>query len=300
MLLVVITFIVIFAIGGFSIIQSRRNADEVKTVTEGIVPSALASADLLSHLKDVQLAEIYLVATHDNSITEQTQETLSARNAQLQEGLKLQFDQASGKAQEGLVVQAKEALDNYFDAVNETAKLKLAGQTALAEASLAANVFVYERELREILTTLRIEKNREKDRAIDALNQNLSNTVTTVSTVTLLAVIILAALGTLLYRRVTGPISRMQAMMTEIASNQDFTHRLPVERHDEIGHSILAFNTMIAKIQESSALLKQKTTDLHTMLQNMPYGILTITNGNKIHPEYSSYLEVIFESMGRQ
>ncbi|CAK0753711.1 Histidine kinase [Gammaproteobacteria bacterium] len=221
---------------------------------------------------------------------------MSARNAQLQEGLKLQFDQASGKAQEGLVVQAKEALDNYFDAINEMAKFKLAGQTALAEASLAANVFVYERELREILTTLRIEKNREKDRAIDSLNRNLSNTVTTVSAVTLLAIIILAALGALLYRRITGPISRMQAMMSEIASNQNFTHRLPVERHDEIGRSIIAFNTMIAKIEESSVLLKQKTTDLQTMLQNMPQGILTITEDHKIHPEYSAYLETLFET----
>jgi len=296
MLLVVSTFIAIFSIGGFAIIQSRSNASKVKTVTEEIVPSALASSDLLSHLKDVQLAAIYLVSTHDDSITAQAQETLSSRNSQLQEGLKTQFDQASGKAQEGLVVQAKEALDNYFDAIDEMAKLKLSGQTVLAEASLSANVFVYERELREILTTLRIEKNREKDRAIDVLNQSLSNTVTAVSVVTLFAVIILAVLGTHLYRRITGPISRMQEMMTEIASNQDFTHRLPIERQDEIGHSIIAFNTMIAKIQESSALLRQKTNDIHTMLRNMPYGILTITDGYTIHPEYSDYLEVILET----
>jgi len=65
---------------------------------------------------------------------------------------------------------------------------------------------------------------------------------------------------------------------------------------DEIGRSIVAFNLMIQQIQQSSALLKQKTTDMQAMLQNMPQGILTITGGNRVHPEYSAYLETIFET----
>ena len=32
------------------------------------------------------------------------------------------------------------------------------------------------------------------------------------------------------------------------------------------------------------------------MLQNIPQGILTIVDGNKIHPEYSAYLETVFET----
>jgi two-component system chemotaxis sensor kinase CheA len=150
--------------------------------------------------------------------------------------------------------------------------------------------------LRQILTTLRTEKTRTKDEAIEALNHNLSNTVTTLLSVTLVAILILSAIGALLYRQIIRPISRMQAMMTEIATSQDFTRRVPVDRQDEIGRSITAFNSMIAKIQESSALLRQKTTDIQTMLQNMPQGILTITEGNKVHPEYSAYLETIFET----
>ena len=35
---------------------------------------------------------------------------------------------------------------------------------------------------------------------------------------------------------------------------------------------------------------------IQTMLQNIPQGILTIVDGNKIHPEYSAYLETVFET----
>ena len=84
--------------------------------------------------------------------------------------------------------------------------------------------------------------------------------------------------------------------MSEIAGSQDFSRRVPVDNDDEIGRSIVAFNAMIGKIQENAALLRQKTNDIETMLQNMPQGILTIAEGNVVHPEYSAYLETIFET----
>ncbi|TRZ42406.1 HAMP domain-containing protein, partial [bacterium] len=295
-LLVALTFVSISSIGGFAIIQSRSSAADVRGVTEGVVPSALASADLVSQLKDVQLAAINLVSARDDSIAAQANEMLSNRKTQLQEGLDLQLKQADGEVQKGLVEQAKEGLKDYFAAIDDTAKFKLAGQKEMAEANLAANVFVYERELGQVVTTLRTEKSRAKDKAIEALNQNLSRTAATISAVTVVAVIVLTVIGALLYRQITLPISRMQAMMTEIATSQDFTRRMPVERQDEIGRSIIAFNTLIAKTHENSVQLRQKTTDIQAMLQHMPQGILTITFGNKIHPEYSAYLETIFET----
>ncbi|MGF6760880.1 two-component system chemotaxis sensor kinase CheA [Paraburkholderia sp. GAS33] len=116
------------------------------------------------------------------------------------------------------------------------------------------------------------------------------------------ALIALAALGIgLLARAVLAsvigrPLTRMQSMMSEIASNQDFTRRVPVGRMDEIGRSIVAFNEMIEKIQQSSALLKQKTADIQAMLQNIQQGMLTVVGGALVHAEYSAYLEAIFET----
>nr|WP_315489203.1 ATP-binding protein [uncultured Rhodoferax sp.] len=49
-------------------------------------------------------------------------------------------------------------------------------------------------------------------------------------------------------------------------------------------------------VAERTLQLRQKTNDIHTMLQNMPQGILTVTEGGLIHPEYSAYMEQIFET----
>jgi two-component system, chemotaxis family, sensor kinase CheA len=295
-LLVILMFVALSAIGGYAVSQTRHSAAEVKQVTEGVVPSALASADLVSQVKDVQLAIMTLVYAPDGNVVAQAQDELKAKKAALQQALALQARDAASHAQKGLVSQAADSLENYFSAIDDTAKMKAAGKNELAQAYLFANVAQYRDELEGIVETLRIEKNREKDEAITTLNGTLATTTTAIGIVTGIAIILLTSIGSLLYRQITRPLTRMQAMMSEIASSQDFTRRVPVGRMDEIGHSIVAFNGMIEKIQASSLQLKQKTADIQAMLQNMQQGILTVVEGAVIHSEYSAYLEAIFET----
>ena len=295
-LLVILTFLAISSIGGYAIFQSRKNASEVKLVTEGVVPSALASADLVSELKDVQLATMTLVTAPDDNVMGQAKDVLVSKKKALQDAMDLQSKQAGNDVQRGLVRQARESLANYFSAIDDTMNFKLNGQADLAQATLFANVAQYQTEMEQIVETLRVEKSRSKDSAIENLNLNLAHTVTAISIVTAVMVVVLAAFGVMLYRQIARPIGRMQSMMSEIATSQDFTRRVPVDRMDEIGQSIVAFNAMIEKIQQSLLLLKQKTNDIQSMLQNMPQGILTITAGNVVHPEYSAYLETILDT----
>ncbi|WP_343621408.1 ATP-binding protein [Ralstonia sp.] len=295
-LLVVLMFAALAAIGGYAVYQTRGSAAEVRQVTEGVVPSALASADLVSLVKDVQLATMVLVYAPDGNIVAQARDDLKAKEAALRTALDVQAKRANSQAQKGLVAQAKETIDSYVEAIQQTTDMKLAGKDELAQAFLFANVASYRDVLEKIVETLRIEKNREKDEAIAGLNGKLASTATTIGVVSGVAIVLLTAIGMLLYRQITRPLTRMQAEMSEIATSQDFTRRVPVGRMDEIGHSVVAFNRMIEKIQENAALLKQKTADIQAMLQNMQQGILTVVDGGVVHEEYSVYLESIFET----
>ncbi|AJW46714.1 MULTISPECIES: HAMP domain-containing protein [Ralstonia] len=295
-LLVVLMFIALAAIGGYAVYQTRSGAAEVRKVTEGVVPSALASADLVALVKDVQLATMTLVYAPDGNIVAQARGDLQAKEAALRAALQVQATRANSHAQAGLVAQAKEAVDSYVEAIGQTTDMKLAGKNELAQAFLFANVASYRDVLEKIVETLRIEKNREKDAAITVLNGKLATTATAIGAVSGIAIVVLTAIGMLLYRQITRPLTRMQAEMSEIAASQDFTRRVPVGRMDEIGHSVVAFNRMIEKIQENAALLKQKTADIQAMLQNMQQGILTVVGSGTVHEEYSIYLESIFET----
>jgi len=282
--------------GGVAAYMSRGSATEVKAVTEGVVPSALASIELMSQLKDVQIATLSMVSAPDTDTVTKAQQDLADRKVLLQKALRQQYTQADSDAQRGLITQAEESLVNYFASIDDTAKFKISGQKDMAEALLGATVDQYLREQMSIIETIQIEKRRSKDEAIGRMNDNLRGTATTLLVITLMAMVLMGAVGLLLYRRIIHPINDMQSKMTDIATSQDFSHRVPVKRSDEIGLSIMAFNTMIKKIEESSELIKQKTADIRAMLHYIPQGILTVLPGNKVHPEYSSYLEQILET----
>ena len=64
-LLVVLTFFALSAIGIYAVYQTRKSASEVRQVTQGIVPSALASADLVADVKNIQIATMTLVYAPD-------------------------------------------------------------------------------------------------------------------------------------------------------------------------------------------------------------------------------------------
>lgn len=72
------------------------------------------------------------------------------------------------------------------------------------------------------------------------------------------------------------------------AGNGDFNKTVSVVSNDEIGRLGKSFNNLLNK-------LKEKTNDLTGMMQNMHQGLFTITGCGTVHPEYSSYVEKIFE-----
>ena len=280
-------------VGAFAVYRAGGSATQVRSVTEGVVPSAMQSVALLGQLKDVQIAALNMVSAQDEATLEATLKEVTAKKAALEGALAEQLAKADSAAQKGLVQQAQESLVNYFQSIDDTAKFVKKGQRAMAEANMGATVDQYLREQGEVMQTLQVEKTRSKDEAIATVNRNLGGTTTTLLSVTLAAVLALAGIGWVLYRRVVHPLGEMEAKMTEIATTQDFSKRVPVTRHDEIGKSMTAFNAMVEKIEESSELVRQKTADIHAMLHYIPQGILTLETGGRIHPEYSDHLKTV-------
>jgi HPt (histidine-containing phosphotransfer) domain-containing protein len=295
-LLVVNALVALAGIGGFSVYLASASAGDVRTVTEGVVPSASQSIALMGQLKDVQIAVQDMVASTDTVAVEQAQQALAERKAVLQRSLEKQLADADTPTQQGLVKVAMEGLASYFQSIEETARWKLAGRKELADATLAGTVAVYLREQGESLQALQVEKTRRKDEAIAELNSQLDHSKATLALLTAGAVVSSFMLGLLLYRQTVLPIGAMERKMTAVATTQDFTQRMPVERMDEVGRSMVAFNLMIERIQHSTALVREKTAEIHAMLHAIPQGILMIEPGGRVHPEYSDHLKVILES----
>jgi two-component system, chemotaxis family, sensor kinase CheA len=79
LLLIAFSFAALTLIGGFAVLQSRSSSAEVRTVTEGVVPSTLQSVELMGQLKDVQIAALSMVAADNAALVAQAHNQLKRK-----------------------------------------------------------------------------------------------------------------------------------------------------------------------------------------------------------------------------
>jgi hypothetical protein len=91
--------------------------------------------------------------------------------------------------------------------------------------------------------------------------------------------------------------------INDITATNDYSKRITgINSNDDIYQLVLAFNALLQANEtatrnerERTLELTQKTLDMNAMLDNMKLGVFTVIKDNKIHPEYSNYLEVILD-----
>jgi methyl-accepting chemotaxis protein len=70
----------------------------------------------------------------------------------------------------------------------------------------------------------------------------------TLIAVIVLAVLVTAALGYQLFHIISGSLRTIRGTLEDVSESLDLTHQVPVQRMDEIGHTAVAFNKLLAQI----------------------------------------------------
>ncbi len=249
LILVLLTFVSTLAIGGFAIRQLRQNESTIHVLTEELVPSALATADLIAHIKDVQLTAVSLASSADANVSEQAAGKTRGLQAQIARMLDAQEAAAISDQQRGLLKQIRESLANYSKSIEEMSTFAVGGQKEIAEAMLYSNVAEYQNELASIVETLRIEKNRSKDDAIVELNARLTQSERTVIGATLSTLLLAALVGGWLFLQINRPLRRIQGEIATVRANLDLTHRIPATGAIEIDRVADSVNALLAEFQ---------------------------------------------------
>ena len=278
LVLLIIATAALLLLGSTALLQFHRNNNMVRNLTDGSIPGFLAASELGSKLKSLQISVMGLVNAPDNTIAEQFKDKVAADKDNLQQELNTLGKLADSAAQQGLVKQAQESLQAYYGALDEVIKLRLTGQKLFAEAALSGSAGPYLQELEQILETLRIEKRRDKEASLAAIEDSLRESVILLAASTLATLLILAFLGHRLYRQISRPLKEMESTMAEIATTLDFTRRVPVTRGDEIGQSIRAFNSLVDTLQKSLSEMVQVIRNNEIAAMEMHQSAVTLAN----------------------
>ena len=286
-------------VGGIGFLANERLSSSVITLGEDVVPSivqdGLLSEQVTAIHALVNQSLAWEGAGYKAAKIEALDKHIAVRLAEYKSAMEKRLSVVSLADSERAHLKAALAeFEKYAQSAKDALDIKtgMLGNAASFMTTMDSSYAKLKAELDALLT----EQTNQATAAAAAGRQQAMRNRTLIASVFTLALAATMVVAWLMSRVIVRPITQMQVMMSEIATSQDFSRRVPVERMDEIGMSIVAFNAMIGKIQESSQQLKQKTADIQAMMHYIPQGILTVMDGGKVHPEFSAYLETILET----
>ncbi|WP_459502795.1 cell wall metabolism sensor histidine kinase WalK [Bacillus sp. C1] len=93
------------------------------------------------------------------------------------------------------------------------------------------------------------------------------------ATGTVIALLVTAVLGILLAQTITRPISDMRKQAIEMAKG-NYSRKVKVNSHDEIGQLALAFNNLSKKLQQARSSTESERRKLSSVLSHMTDGVI--------------------------
>jgi methyl-accepting chemotaxis protein WspA len=144
------------------------------------------------------------------------------------------------------------------------------GDRARLEGALAAKVRPRYAELHRAITqTVEEAKQASHDEEAEAADR-IRFWLTTLIVVSVLAVVLMAALGSVVAREVLKPTRALIGRVQEMAGGSgDLTARLQVESADELGELAAGFNAMLAKIQAVVRRIRETSVALLSTANEM-------------------------------
>ncbi|QLG89019.1 methyl-accepting chemotaxis protein [Chitinibacter bivalviorum] len=163
----------------------------------------------------------------------------------------------------------QEQKDDAFATVDQLIQLTMAGKVDDAKALLSSGAAPKMSKLNATLRELAEYENKLNAEKVGHTDQNVSTTKTTMVVLTVVAVLLGAAAGVLITRSITVPLGGMQQFVQNLATNFDFTQRLPVNSQDEIGRSIGSLNGLLDSLQNSMKLLNRVGRDVTVSVNSL-------------------------------
>jgi len=260
-ILLVIAATALMILGITALSRFERNDDLRQHLTDKAIPGYVGAAELGATLKALQISLMNLLSRQDAEAIKLAQLQVSSDKTRLSVDLEEQRKYANSEAQLGLLVQADESLKNFYDALNQSILLHQSGKAALAMAIFEGSVLQYQRELEQILETLKVEMRRNQASAIDDVRIALLYTQYILAIVVLLTIAVLIVIALRISRQINGRVAQAVHAADQVASGK---LEQPVDagitgKYDEIDNILLALESMRQSIAgQFHQILKQK------------------------------------------
>lgn len=250
-LMVVIAAAAIVVLGLTMWQQLRHNNLLIGAILDKTIPALREISDIEVGMKDMNVKGYAFVHAADVAAAESQISDFPAAKAEINKRLEAQLKFADNDTQRLIIEQLQEQFKQYVESFEQSIAYKKKGDTEFSIAEMNGNAMSYQSEMMQTFATLKIEKVRANDEAVNAYRANQSTNLLILGISSGFFLLLIIFCGVWIYRSTLMPLRKMESAMETISSTLDFTYRVPVMQEDEVGKSVRAFNKLIETLQYS-------------------------------------------------
>lgn len=247
---VVVLFAVTLLLVGMSLSTLTKDVNQIKDET---LPYVLIVDEMDLSRSEVQQFLTDVSATHDRAGYKESDEAAK----RFLEGV-AKFKQMYQRENDTKKLKQMEVIETRFNAFN--AKGKEMAETYIAKGLDAGNILMkgsdtesgFDKESESIsdaLTEFRVQQISEANQVVEGTASAARHATRVMIIGSALATLLAAILAFLITKSVTLPMGMMKSTIVEIGKNGDFTRRIKVAGHDEVGETARSFNDLMGNLQ---------------------------------------------------
>ena len=261
LLVVFLSMLVVTKLTGMNLDAARIEADlankeRVSSINSAVKDSAISSMEMLLNTDSDLNAKII------NQI-----ENRSNTNAALLETLSR--DLAGSAADEKLLAEMKKHRGLYVSGLEKIVTLVKNGKRE------EASYFAGEEMIPMLAPFLRAVKNLDdyQEAKVDASTKQIQKTANSIRNMTIVVGAVVLLLGLFsaisIVRSITGPLNRMRTTITAVEKSGDFTQRIALVSNDEVGETAIAFDHLMASLQQTLTKVRESAEKVSTSAQSL-------------------------------
>ncbi|WP_246038540.1 methyl-accepting chemotaxis protein [Chitiniphilus eburneus] len=223
----------------------------VANLTDNVIPTLELVTQLNVEFANTRRELLVHVLSQDAAAMQRVEQSFNQSEKVLHEHLALYNKSLSDDTDQRNSDNFRRELDQYFVLAHQVIQAssgqqkEAAMQQALGPGAAQANkVFESLDAMGDYYTVL-------TNRSQQTINSSFSTLLATLAGVFLVAAIGLLLTSELITRSVVGPLLRLRDFVTHVAHQYEFTRRLGVAAHDEVGETSRAFDQLLDTMQSS-------------------------------------------------
>lgn len=295
-LLIALAIAGLIGLGGFSLYQMAKINNGVKETNEVTIPGILKLNEAQTAFLLARPFLINVLIESDparrETLVQRFNERMAEMNAAFADYEKLVQDDKDRE----LLAHDKKTAAAYLEFAKQYMAAALAGnrdEAMTISRNAADTVNGLSNALVEHAKFIKTHAEESAKEAYDIHNTAINLVV---GAIVLLSLVV-AAIGLLIYRHVSGGLDRMVTIFTGIEKDLDFTGRLDVAGNDELAKVAHAFNGLLERLQQSFRKMSRHAESVNQAAQRVSTAARQMSVASQYQSEAASSMAAAVEEM---